>query len=278
MEYLEEEKKCREAAERFTAAFSKVENAIVFKSQSNYFGVKIKYPLLLSLCVLLVTVIFVFQFTFELYDFMFIICEVVTVGAMVFFFVLIVKTWFLTMKNAKIAEKMIYYNGDKKCLVTEITDGGTKIEWNGASLYMSGDDFELIESKDKKYYPYFYKRIHGHSRGFRLFNPDNIIGMFFNGATVLSDENGKTVMSSGFTFTIEYDSLKEFEIIGFYDECYENNFPVMSISTQSKNYVFKYEFAAVNVPNFRLILPERSKECAKLFFLELPKDRNIFPN
>ena len=278
MQYLEEEKQCRVAAERFKAAFDSIDNAVILKSQKNAFGLKIKYPLLIVLCLLAVAAVFVVQFALSLFDAMYIVCEVIIAAAMLFFSALLARTWAATVKNARLAEKITYYRGKETFLVTEITGGGHKIEWADASLYVKGDVFELIESPTKEYTPYFYKKIHGHSRGYRLLNSDTVVKAFFDGATVVSDEGGTVELSNGFRFCIEFDKLKYIEIVGFYDECYENNFPLLTVTPQSRSYTFRYDFTAVNVPNFRLILPDRAAECAKLFFAELPPDKNIIIN
>lgn len=289
MQYIDDEKRAREAAEKFAAAFNKIENAAVYKSQKNTFGLYVKFPLFMFLLALLLTAVIILQVMLSLYDPIYIVCEVVIFVSSVFLYVVFIRTWLLTIKNAKLAEKITYYNGKKKCMVTEITGGGSKIEWADASLYMKGDDFELIESDKKEYNRFFYKKLHGHSRGFRLFDAETIVKAFFDGATVIpSDDtvvndadknNGEVIrLSSGFSYCIEYGSLKYFEIDGFYDECYENNFPIMSIKPQSKSYVFRYDFTAINTPNFRLVLPDRAAEGAKLFFVNLPDDNNIVVN
>ena len=279
MQYLEEEKGCREAAGKFAAAFDGVNNAVIMKSQVNGFGLKVKYPLLITLCLLAVAAVFVLMFSLRLFDVMFIVCVVIITAVMLFFATLLVRTWLITIKNSKLAEKITYYRGKNVWLVAEITGGGRKIEWDGISFYIKGDDFELVESPTKQYNPYFYKKLHGHSRGHKLLKSETIVKAFFDGATVLSDDGNIVCMSSGFKFCVEHGTLKYFEIEGFYDECYENNFPLLSIKPQSRSYVFRYDFTAVNVPNFRLILPDRSVECAKLFFTEIPRDdKNIFIN
>lgn len=279
MQYLDDQKALSDAAERFRAAFGGIENAVVLKSQKNAFGLYVKYPLLIFLCAAVVAAVFIVQFVFSYFDAMYIVCEVVLTAGLAFVIILLVRTWLVVIKNAGLAEEITYYNGEVKCLVTTVSGGGKKIEWEDASLYINGDSFELIESKTKKYNPIFYKKIHGHSRGYKFFNCDALVSTFFgDNATVLSDDGRAVELSSGFKFGIEYGVLKYIELTGFYDECYENNFPILSISAQSKSYTFRYEFTQVNVPNFRLILPDRTKECAKLFFAELPEDKNIFPN
>lgn len=276
MQYLEDEKKLQEISSRFRAVFGSVNNSVVLKSQKNTFGLYVKFPLFIGLLLALAAAVYIIQFALESFDALYIVCEVILTLGIAFVIVLMTRTWIKTIKNAKQAEEITYYKtADSRFLVTKIAGGGNKFEWADASLFISGDDFELIESKTKKYNPLFYKKLHGHSRGYRFFDVDFLVSTFFEGMTVLSDENGVVTLSSGFKFAIEYDVLKYVEVEGFYDECYENNFPLLSILPQSKSYVFKYEFTSVNVPNFRLILPDRTNEGAKLFFLELPEDKNI---
>lgn len=277
-QYLKEEEAAAEAAKRFTAAFGGIKNAVVRKSQKNMFGLYVKYPLFVALCLGAIAAVFILQFAFSLFDAMYIVCEIILAAGLVFVSAVLLRTWAVVIRNATLAEEIVYYNGGVKCMVTSVSGGGKKVEWEDASLYLHNDDFELIESKTKQYNPLFYKKIHGHSRGFAFFDAGALVSTFFDGANVVSDNNGETVMSTGFKFKTEYGVLKYIEVTGFYDECYENNFPIMTISAQSKSYTFRYEFSDVNVPNFRLILPDRTKEGAKLFFLTLPADKNIYIN
>lgn len=38
--------------------------------------------------------------------------------------------------------------------------------------------------------------------------------------------------------------------------------------------MFRYEFEQIDRPNFRLILPEITLEACKMYFLELPSDKD----
>lgn len=275
MEYFDEQKKLDEVAEMFSNAFCSIENASIVKSQKNSFSSYVKFPLVIGLAVLLVVLMYVIQFAFSFFDAMYVICEVILTVGVAFAVVVLIRTWRRELANAVWTEKIQYYNGKSRLQVTEVANGGRKIEWNRGSLYIEADDFELIEGAGKEYKPYYYKKMHGHSRGYSVTDIDWLLSVYFNGASVVSNENGIVQLSTGFEFCIEYGMLKYFVINGFYHECYENNFPIMSFMSMSKRYAFRYEFSAINVPQYKLILPERTSVGAEIYNLELPNDENV---
>lgn len=276
--YSEIEKELAAAREEFKAAFDGVENAVIKKSQVNKFALRFKYPLLIALCLVIVAAVIVFQVIWKQYDVVYFVSEAVIGVAFAAFIVLLSVTWRYTIKNAKCAERIAYYKGGEKgvkCLYTEITGGGQKVEWEQARFYFKGNEAELFEGNGKIYNPYLYKKIRGHSRGYALLDSDALLQTFFNGSEVLSSANGTTTLSSGFTYTLKNGQLKSFTIEGMYDECYENNFPLIAPLSLSRFYVFRYEFSQINVPNFRLRLPDITRRACEFYFVQPPEDDRI---
>lgn len=276
--YTDIEKELAAARDEFSGAFNAVENAVIVKSQSNKFALRFKYPLLIALCLLIVAAIVVFQVIWKQYDVIYFVCEGIIGVAFAAFIVLLSVTWHYTVKNSKCVERITYYKGGEKgvkCLYTEITGGGQKAEWEQARFYFKGNEAELFEGNGKIYNPFLYKKIRGHSRGYALLDSDALLQTFFNGSEVVSSENGTTVLSSGFSFTVENGVLKNFTIEGMYNECYENNFPLYAPLSVSRYYTFRYEFTRVNVPNFRLHLPDVTSQACEFYFVQPPEDDHI---
>lgn len=275
MEYLDDQIKTNKAFADFKTAFTNVENATIIKSQKNSFALYVKYPLILFLLILVVATVYIIQLTVGYYDALYIVCEIVLTIGLTFVSIVLIRTWIRVISNAKVAEEIVYYNKDVRCHVVDVKYAGEKIECENGSLYIEGDDFELIEGEGKEYKAYYYKNMHGHSRGYLATNIEWLEKVFFVGAKVLADDENGVLLSSGFRFKISHNQLSSYTICGFYDECYENNFGIVSFMSQSKSYQFEYKFKEVNSPSFRLMLPVRSREGARLFGLDLPEHRNI---
>ncbi len=276
--YSEIEKELACARDEFKAAFDGVENAVITKSQVNKFALRFKYPLMIALCLFIVAAVVVFQVIWKQYDVVYFVCEGIIGVAFAALIVLLSITWHYTVKNAKCAERMTYYKGgDKgvKCVYTEITGGGQKVEWEQARFYFKANEAELFEGNGKIYNPYLYKKIRGHSRGYALLDSDFILQVFFNGCEVISSVDGTTALSSGFSYTAKNGKLIGFVIEGMYDECYENNFPLFAPFSVSRSYTFRYDFSQVNVPNFRLYLPDITRQACEFYFVQPPEDSRI---
>ena len=271
--YLEIEARLTEAKKRFSDAFDAVENARIIKTQRNDFALRCKFPLLMLLCLVGIAAVIVFQILLEQFDAMYIVCECIIIVALTAFFVLLAVSWSINLKNAKCAEIIEYYNGKTKCLTSEVTGGGRKVEWSEARFYFSRKgEAELFEGGAKTYSPFAYKKIRGHSRNYVLLSSAAIVANFFEGAEVLGDADGVVSLSSGFRFRATDGVLAWFEIQGMYSECYENNFPIYAPLSASSSYLFRYEFDSVNRKNYKIILPEITRDACKYYFLRLPSD------
>ena len=276
--YEQAESELNAAREAFKSAFGGIKNAKVIKSQRNGFALKFKYPLLMLVCAAIVAAVIAIQIVFEQYDPIYIICECIICLAMTISIVMFAITWRITILNAGCAETIVYYAPDDgvKCLYTTVTKGGEKIEWTEACLYLRGNEAELFEGNGKQYDPFLYKKVRGHSRGFALLNCGNLIANFFNGCDVISHDGGKWELSSGFSFFVDENGLLSwFSIDGMYNECYENNFPLYAPFSVSRQYVFTYRFTEVNVPNFRMHLPELTRTACEFYFVNPPEDPRI---
>ena len=271
--YLEIEQRLDAAKERFSSAFDAVKNARIVKTQRNNFALRCKFPLLMLLCVVGIVAVLVFQLMFRQFDALYIVCECIIIVALTAFFVLLAISWSINLKNAKCAEVIEYYNGKTKCLMSEITGGGRKVEWSEARFFFSKkDEAELFEGGAKTYSPFSYKKIRGHSRNFVLLSSEAIVSNFFVGAEVIGEEDGIVALSSGFRFCEKDGALAWFEIQGMYSECYENNFPIYAPLSASPSYLFRYEFNSINRKNYKMILPEITRDACKYYFLRLPSD------
>lgn len=276
MEYNDIERTLAEERERFIAAWEKISNARIKKTQRNEFGLKGKYPLLIAASLFVIAAILVVQFVFAQFDVWYIICECIIVLTMSGSVILLSISWRITLKNAKCAEIIEYYAGDIKCVTSEITGGGRKVEWEEARFYFLGDDrAELFDGGAKQYQPFIYKKVRGHSRNYVLLDGKTLAINFIDGAIVTKREGGVTEFNNGFKFKVTDGNLEWFEIKGMYSECYENNFPLYAPLTASRSYVFRYEFEEINRKNYRMILPEIVRAAAEYYFIEPPKDPNI---
>lgn len=276
--YEQAEKELEGARKAFKDAFDSIRNAKITKSQRNEFAMRFKYPLSMAVCAAVIAAIVVIQVVFAQYDWLYIVCEAVICVAMVSAIVILSVTWFYTRRNAKAAERITYYSPEEgvRYLYTAITGGGEKVEWADASLYLRGNEAELFEGNGKEYNPYLYKKIRGHSRGYVFLSSENLLGNFFSGYEVLSREGGAWKLSSGFSFKLGEDGrLLEMEIKGMYNECYENNFPLVALFPVSRSYTFTYKFSEVNVPNFRMYLPEVTRTACEFYFIPPPQDKGI---
>lgn len=279
MQYTDIEQNLAAVTDIFATAFDKVENARIVKSQVNTFGLKLKFPLIVVLSLALIAGIIIMQIAFSQYDVLFIVCEAIIIVALAIIIAVSVPTFIITLKNAACAEVIHYLGGKNRCLLTEVTRGGTKAEWSDASFYFTDKDIELIEGGKKEYQPFLYKKIRGHSRGYALLDSAAIIKNFFEGAEVIYAEDGEYRLSSGFCFKIDYDQLIWFEINGMYSECYEHNFPLYAFMPTSKSYVFRYTFTEVNVANFTIRMPDEIREACAYYFIQPPEiDKVIVPD
>lgn len=273
--YLDIEKSISEAKRRFTDAFLGIRNARIKKTQRNDFALRFKYPLLILLCVVCMAAVIVFQVMWQQTDWLYIVCESVIGVGLVAFIVLLSVSWRYTVMNARRAETIEYYNGKIRCVSSVVAGGGRKAEWEEARFFFTPKgEFELFEGGQKTYSPFVFKKFRGHSRNYVLLDAEAIVANFFEGAEVVSDDGRNVALSSGFRFCVEDGVLRYFEIEGMYSECYENNFPIYAPFTVSSSYVFRYEFEQIDRPNFRLILPEITREACKMYFLELPSDKD----
>lgn len=274
--YIEIENTLKAERDRFVDAWGRISNARIRKTQTNGFGLKAKYPLLIALCILVIAAVLVVQFVFAQYDVWYIVCECIILLSMCAAVVLLSISWNVTLKNAKLAETIEYYNGSIKCVTSEISGGGKKVEWEQARFYFLGEDrAELFDGGEKVYQPFVYKKMRGHSRNYVLLDGETLAANFIDGATVVKQEGGVTELNNGFRYKITDGNLEWFEIKGMYSECYENNFPIYAPLTTSKSYVFRYEFEEINRKNYHMILPEITRYAAEFYFVDLPKDDNI---
>lgn len=271
--YLDIEQRLGEAKAEFRAAFDAVENARIKKTQRSDFALRFKFPLLMLLCLVGIGAVVIFQIVWKQFDALYIVCECIILLALSAFFVLLAISWSINLKNARCTEIIEYYNGKTKCLTSEITGGGQKVEWSEARFYFSRKgQAELFEGGSKTYSPFTYKKIRGHARNYVLLSADALIANFFEGAEVLDDTDGVVSLSSGFRYGIRGGIIEWFEIRGMYSECYENNFPLYAPLSASPSYVFRYEFSAVNRKNYKIILPEITRDACKFYFLKLPSE------
>lgn len=272
VEIIEEEKKLAEARSRFASLLGSVKNAVIIKSERNGFAVTAKFPLLIFACLLIIASMVTASVVVNPPDAIIITASVAASLGLVFIIALLTRTFFAVRKNARESERLFYQNkGGEATIVTLVRGGGRKAEWKDASLYFAPDgSCEIIESPDVEYKPFLAKNYRGHSRGFRLLQPDFLLKTFFNGCEVLEDKDGRVALSSGFSFSYVGDTLTSFTIEGFFSECYENNFPIGSVLSESKSYKFSYAFTAVNDPGFIQRFPPETKAAAKVFGLSLP--------
>lgn len=274
--YIDIENSIKEVRSRFVSAWEGISNARIKKTQRNGFGLKAKYPILIALCVLAIAAVLVVQFVFAQYDVWYIVPECIILLAMSVAVVLLAISWNITLKNAKRAETIEYYNGNIKCVTSEIAGGGKKVEWENARFYFLGaDKAELFDGGSKVYQPFVYKKMRGHSRNYALLDGETLAVNFIDGAEVIKQDGGVTELNNGFKFKITDGKLEWFEIKGMYSECYENNFPIYAPFTTSRYYVFRYEFEEINRKNYHMILPEITRYAAEFYFVDLPKDDNI---
>ncbi len=276
--YEQAEKELSEAREAFSSAFGDIRNAKITKTQRNDFALKFKYPLCMLVCIAIVAAIVTIQIVFSQYDWLYIVCEAVICLAMAAAVALLAVTWRVTRRNAKLAETITYYSPEPgvRYMHTVINGGGEKVEWAAACLYLRGSEAELFEGNGKEYNPYIYKKVRGHSRGYALFSLDNILGNFFSGCSVISRGENVWKLSSGFTFALGEDGrLLRFTIDGMYNECYENNFPLVALFPVSRRYTFTYTFRDVNDPGFRMYLPENTRAACEFYFVPVPEDAHI---
>lgn len=271
--YVEIEQQLADAKTRFKTAFDGVENARIVKTQRNNFALRFKFSLLMLLCLVGIAAVIIFQILLNQFDVLYIVCECIIITALTAFFVLLAVSWRLNLRNAKCAEIIEYYNGKTKCIYSEIAGGSFKVEWADARFFFTPKgDAELFEGGSKTYSPFSYKKIRGHSRNYVLLDADAIIANFFEGAEVLDDADGVVTLSGGFRFKTVGDTIEWFEIIGMYSECYENNFPIWAPLSASGAYTFRYEFTSVNRRNYKIILPEITRDACKYYFLRSPAD------
>lgn len=273
--YAEIEARLNAAKSRFSEAWESVENARIVKTQRNGFALRFKYPLLISFCLLVIAAVFVVQFVFAQFDALYIVCECIIVLAMAVGIFVLSVSWFWNVRNAKCAEVIDYLRSEPKCVVSEIAGGGMKVEWEEARFYFRGDQAELFEGGVKEYRPFVYKKMRGHSRNYALLDLEALTANFFDGATVVSEENDTTALSSGFRFHLSDGKLDWFEIEGMYSECYENNLPIFALFGASKSYVFRYAFTELNRKHYRMVLPDIVRDACKYYFLEEPRGEGV---